>query len=188
MDRPTSTEATGRTAPSVPGGGLRLLVVEDDCLVGMGLEYLLRSLGHEACGVAVLADQAVALAAETRPDPVLMDVRLGPGRDGVDAAIGIRAALGIPSLMTTADEDPATRSRAAPARPVGWPRKPYARARTGSLAPSQPAPVASDRHFARPSLPRTGPRPWGGPSWAKAPSPCRSAGSRPEAARGPSGG
>lgn len=65
------------------------------------------------------------LAEELRPDLIVMDVRLSGGRDGIDAAVEIRAATGIRSVFATAYGDPATRARADLASPAGWVSKPY---------------------------------------------------------------
>jgi DNA-binding NarL/FixJ family response regulator len=103
----------------------RLLIVEDDFLVGMELEAGLADAGFDVGGVAATADEAVRLARELRPDLVVMDVRLSGGRDGIDAAVEIRAVTGIGTVFATAYGDPATRGRAEPAAPAGWVSKPY---------------------------------------------------------------
>ncbi len=103
----------------------RLLLVEDDFLVGMEVEHSLAEAGYEIAGIAASAEQAVILAERERPLLVIMDIRLSGVRDGVDAAIEIRSRLGIGSLFASAHADPATRSRAEPAKPLGWVVKPY---------------------------------------------------------------
>lgn len=103
----------------------RLLVVEDDFLVGMEIEAGLADAGFDVAGVAATADEAVRLARDLRPDLVVMDVRLSGGRDGIDAAVEIRTATGIRSVFATAYGDRETRARAAPAAPAGWVSKPY---------------------------------------------------------------
>jgi two-component system, response regulator PdtaR len=54
-----------------------------------------------------------------------MDIRLVGAKDGVDAATEIMSRLSIPSLFVSAFTDEATRSRAAPAQPLGWLTKPF---------------------------------------------------------------
>src|SRR5580704_7264876 len=63
----------------------RVLIVEDDTLVGMGLLSQLQKLGHVVVGQASTAAQALQLFRETRPDVVLMDIRLD-GADGIELA------------------------------------------------------------------------------------------------------
>ena len=64
---------------------ITVLLADDDVLVRQGLRVLVES-ADDLTVVAEAADggQAVELAAATRPDVVVMDVRM-PGRDGIDA-------------------------------------------------------------------------------------------------------
>lgn len=71
-------------------GGLRILVADDQRVVREGLATLLGTLpGVEIVGLAADGHGAVALAAERRPDVVLMDLRM-PGMGGVEATEVIR--------------------------------------------------------------------------------------------------
>src|SRR5262245_7731104 len=63
----------------------RVLVVEDDTLVGIGLKSFLEKLGHTVVGEASTAEEAEKRFAETKPDIVLLDIRLNEG-DGIDLA------------------------------------------------------------------------------------------------------
>jgi CheY-like chemotaxis protein len=65
---------------------LRILVAEDDALIGMLLAELLVEMGHEVRGVAATEADAVIAAARHKPDLMILDARLGEG-SGV-AAIG----------------------------------------------------------------------------------------------------
>ena len=105
----------------------RILLVEDDFLVAMTMESDLAEGNYEIAGIANSADAAVSLAKKTRPDLVVMDIRLVGPRDGVDAALEIFAATGIRCLFATANADSQARARAASAQPLGWLQKPYGR-------------------------------------------------------------
>ena len=64
---------------------IRVLLVDDQHLVREGFARLLRDVVDiEVVGEAANGASAVALARETRPDLILMDVRM-PGMDGVEA-------------------------------------------------------------------------------------------------------
>lgn len=72
---------------------IRVLIADDQALVREGLTLLLaQDEGLEVVGAAEDGETAVALAAELRPDVVLMDLVM-PGLDGVDATRRIIALL-----------------------------------------------------------------------------------------------
>jgi DNA-binding NarL/FixJ family response regulator len=86
-----------------------VLVVDDQFLVRSGLVALLRAApGMEVVGEAADGAQAVALAAGTRPDVILMDIRL-PGMTGIEATERILAEAADPAprvlILTTFDLD-----------------------------------------------------------------------------------
>ena len=71
---------------------IRVLLCDDHELVRKGLETLLAAEDDvTVVATAGTAEDAIRLAAETKPDVVVMDVRL-PGRSGIEACRDIRAA------------------------------------------------------------------------------------------------
>jgi DNA-binding NarL/FixJ family response regulator len=71
---------------------LRVLVVEDHPLFRKGVVALLEAVpDFSVAGVAVSGEEAVARAAELRPDVVLMDLQL-PGISGIEATRAIVGA------------------------------------------------------------------------------------------------
>ena len=103
----------------------RILIVEDDFLVANEIETALSDAGFEVALVAASADEAVELAESQKPALVVMDVRLGGERDGIDAAVEIFRMLGIRCIFATAYYDQHLLERARPAMPLGWLQKPY---------------------------------------------------------------
>ena len=102
------------TGPTPPGsmGPIRVLVVDDQELVRSGFCVILEAAdGIAVAGEAANGEAAVAAVADTRPDVVLMDIRM-PGMDGLEATRLITGAAdpaaGAPPkvvMLTTFDLD-----------------------------------------------------------------------------------
>ncbi|MFI0899717.1 response regulator [Streptomyces sp. NPDC020983] len=86
----------------------RVVVADDQTIVREGIVMLLGLLpGIEVVGAAADGEEAVRLAAEKKPDVVLMDLRM-PRCDGVEATRRIRAehpGTQVVVLTTYADDD-----------------------------------------------------------------------------------
>lgn len=89
------------------------------------IEGRLRQLGYDVVGVAVSGAEAVVLARETRPDLVLMDVRLPGELDGIAAADLLRSERDVPVVYVTAYSDDETIERATLSGPLGYLVKPF---------------------------------------------------------------
>ncbi|MFO1193335.1 MAG: PAS domain S-box protein [Rhodoferax sp.] len=104
----------------------RILVVEDEAIVARDLQLQLASLGYEPIAHAKRGEDAVQLAAELRPDLVLMDIQLAGAMNGIDAAARIRRHHAIPVVFLTAYAEDGTLEQAKLAEPFGYVLKPYA--------------------------------------------------------------
>lgn len=105
---------------------LRVLIVEDECFTGWGLQGVLDDEGCEVLPVAESADQAVVMAEQLRPDLVLMDVGLRGEESGLGAAERIQRRTPTRIVFTTARRDAATLEAIARLRPFGAVIKPFA--------------------------------------------------------------
>ncbi|MBT8508450.1 hypothetical protein AZH53_08535 [Methanomicrobiaceae archaeon CYW5] len=103
---------------------MKVMVVEDDAIIGMDIEHRVRRLGYEVTGVADNAEEAVELAADTKPDIALMDIRLRGDIDGIDTARMLKEQFALPVIFITAYSDLKMRSRALDLNPAGYIVKP----------------------------------------------------------------
>jgi len=81
---------------------LRVLVVEDDPMIGPLLAEVLEDLGHVVVAVEIDADAAVATARDCRPDLMIVDIGLGE-RSGVAAVREILRDGFVPHVFVTGD-------------------------------------------------------------------------------------
>jgi CheY-like chemotaxis protein len=103
----------------------RILVVEDEHIVAMGIKKMLKSLGYTVTGVASSGEDAISKAESTFPDVVLMDIMLKGDMDGVEAAKEIRERFDVPVVYLTAYSDNKILERAKRTEPFGYIIKPF---------------------------------------------------------------
>ena len=93
-----TTSAPTSSIDEAPGASIRVLIAEDQALLRSTLAALLQAEpGMSVVGLAEDGVRAVALAAELRPDVVLMDIQM-PGLTGIEATSRICAD---PALAAT---------------------------------------------------------------------------------------
>ncbi len=80
----------------------RVLIIEDEPIIAMDIETLVRDMGHEVTGIAVTRDEAVAFAHDDRPGLVLADIQLADDSSGIDAVRDILADFQVPVIFITA--------------------------------------------------------------------------------------
>jgi CheY-like chemotaxis protein len=93
--KPRHTRSSGRHA----------LIIEDEMLIALEVESLLRDFGFDSCDIVDNPADAVRCALAHRPDLVTADVRI-MGGTGIDAMAAITAELGpIPHVYVTGNPD-----------------------------------------------------------------------------------
>ena len=113
-------------SPGASGDGfdVRILIAEDERLLAEELRERLAAIGATVVGAVVTGQQAIEMAEQTRPDLVLMDIRLKGDMDGIEAATRIMRTVGTPIVFLTAHSDQMTVERAKAASPYGYILKP----------------------------------------------------------------
>ncbi|MFL6113378.1 MAG: response regulator [Catenulispora sp.] len=96
------------TPTPTPTGELRVVIADDQVLVRTGFRMILMSEGIDVVGEAANGEEALRVVRQTRPDVVLMDIRM-PGMDGLEATRKILGGGGaeLPQviILTTFDLD-----------------------------------------------------------------------------------
>jgi response regulator NasT len=131
------TQSDSSASPSAvarPAQARKVLIVEDETLVGIGLKAHLEKLGHTVVGQADDAAQALAMFTQHSPDLVLMDIRLDNGSsgdeqaaDGIELSTKLLAIRRIPIIIISAYSEEALHARAAAAGVFGYLVKPVTR-------------------------------------------------------------
>lgn len=103
----------------------RILVVEDEAIVAADIQDRLTALEYVIAGTADTGVDAIRLAAELKPDLVLMDIMLKGDMLGTDAAAKIREELKLPVIYLTANSNDTTFLKARDTEPFGFILKPF---------------------------------------------------------------
>jgi response regulator NasT len=116
-------EKTALLEPPQISKALRVMIVEDETIVGMGLRSQLTKLGHEVTGHAATVAEARSMYRSTQPDLVFMDIRLGDA-DGLDLAKELLKERRCPMIVLSAYSDQELIRRAGEAGVFGYLIKP----------------------------------------------------------------
>lgn len=103
----------------------KILIVEDDTIIAMELMQRLKEFGYHIEESVSSGVEAIKRVKSTRPDLVLMDIRLSGKMDGIEAAEKIREEFDVPVIFLTAYADEETLYRAKKSEPFGYILKPF---------------------------------------------------------------
>ncbi len=81
---------------------LKILIIEDEVMIGLLLAEVLENMGYAVCGVEATEAGAVAAAARCCPDLMIVDVWLAEG-NGVAAVAEILRAGPLPHFFVSGD-------------------------------------------------------------------------------------
>lgn len=120
-----------------------VVIADDDPIIRMDLREMLSGMGYKVDGEAGDGKSAVEMARRSKPDLVIMDIRM-PELDGIEAARLLTAERIAPVLLLTAYSEPDLVQRAAQAGVIGYLVKPF---REAQLGPAIEVTLARFREF-----------------------------------------
>jgi CheY-like chemotaxis protein len=103
----------------------KILIVEDEAIVAMEIEFLLKSIGYNVIGKATNSNKAIDLATKFLPDVILMDVNIRGNWNGIETSQEILKFLKPVIIFVTAYNDAETRSKLEIIQPHYFLGKPF---------------------------------------------------------------
>ena len=104
---------------------IKILVVEDEMIIGAKISMQLTSLGYEVTGILPRGEDALLHIEKNIPDIVLLDINLKGALDGIQTAEALMVKHAIPIIYLTANSDEATFNRAKHTVPAAFIAKPF---------------------------------------------------------------
>lgn len=105
---------------------LKVMLVDDEYLVLIGLKAIIEELGHTVVAEAMDGVEAVEKALSIRPDVILLDINI-PKMDGIEVAKALLDSVRAPIIMVTGYSDKALIERANAANVLAYVVKPVCR-------------------------------------------------------------
>jgi CheY-like chemotaxis protein len=105
--------------------GFKILVVEDEAIIAMDIQSILRKIGFSDSEVVFSGEESVQIVASHKPHLVLMDIKLKGNIDGIQAANQIFHEYNVPVVYITAFGDEKTLKRANGTARFGYITKPF---------------------------------------------------------------
>ena len=103
----------------------KILIVEDDMIISLVVENMIKKLGHTLVGKSASGEEAIDLALEHKPDIILMDIRLKGNIDGIEAVTQIKEKIETAVIYLTGNSDKVNYDRAKATDCVDLISKPF---------------------------------------------------------------
>ncbi len=120
-----SIEREKQLATDIMSNGIRILVVEDEAIIALDIQGILKKMGYVESEVADSGEESIRRVAAQRPHLVLMDIKLKGTVDGIQAAKQIFYEYNVPVVYITAFGDEKTLKRANGTARFGYITKPF---------------------------------------------------------------
>ncbi len=96
-------EMTGQAVREISAQpSIKVLIIEDEPIISLDLQSIVREMGHQVVATATTRDEAVREARRTEPGLVLADIKLADGSSGIDAVRQILSEVEVPIVFITA--------------------------------------------------------------------------------------
>jgi len=105
--------------------GWKILVVEDEAIIALDIQSILRKIGFSQAEVVHSGEESIQKVAAGKPHLVLMDIKLKGNLDGIQAAHEIFYQYKVPVVYITAFGDEGTLKRANGTARYGFITKPF---------------------------------------------------------------
>lgn len=103
----------------------KVLIVEDEIIIGEDLKYRLQQFGYTVCACVTSGEEALNVVETEEPDIILMDIVLSGRLDGIATAELIRSRRETPVIFITAYAEEEKLERAKLTLPFGYILKPF---------------------------------------------------------------
>ena len=104
---------------------VKILIVEDEMIIGANISLQLTQLGYEVTGIVSRGEEAIRHVRQYNPDIVLMDIQLKGPLDGIQTVELIKKENDIPVIYLTANADNEHFDRAKSTNPIAFISKPF---------------------------------------------------------------
>lgn len=105
---------------------ISIFIVEDEAIVALDLKNNLEHLGYSILGIAPSGEDVLEKLKNTKPDLIILDIKLQGALDGIDTAAIINKHYKIPFIFLSAYSDEGIIERAKLVEPYGYIIKPFA--------------------------------------------------------------
>ena len=103
----------------------KILIVEDEMIIGANISLQLSKLGYEVTGIVSRGEEAISHVRQSPPDIVLMDIQLKGALDGIETVNQMHRENKIPVIYLTANADEENFERAKSTNPYAFISKPF---------------------------------------------------------------
>jgi len=103
----------------------KILVVEDEPILGLELKEDLIAMGYDVPEVVPDGDKVLPAVIRHKPDLIVLDIKLYGFRDGIEAAGQVRGFYQTPIIFLSSYPESEVKNRVTKTAPIAYLQKPY---------------------------------------------------------------